>query len=95
MSDPSLEPLRTMRHFNACHDDPIVFTTVDSLVAGSFASAFSILGTFLNACAIIALLNFSKTRYHVTTPFIVSLATSDFMFSAITLPILATKFFSR
>ena len=36
----------------------------------------------------------NRTRSHVTTPFIVSLAASDFVFSALTLPLLATKFFA-
>ncbi len=74
---------------------PIVFSMSESLLAGSVAVFCSVFGAVLNLVTIIALLNYSRTRYHVTTPFIVSLATSDLVFSSLTLPFLAIKFFAR
>jgi len=55
----------------------------------------SIAGTILNLTTILSLLNHKLVRQQPTTPFIISLATSDLIFSSATLPILATRFRER
>ncbi len=78
-----------------CSNVTFAFPPGDSLLAGVMASVSSVLGATANLTAIVALLSYPKTRSHITTPFIVSLAASDFVFSSLTLPILALKFFER
>ena len=41
------------------------------------------------------ILKYKPIRTHVTTPFVVSLSTSDMLFSALVLPILCIRFVSR
>ena len=67
----------------------------DAAAGGALASICCFLGALLNVCAVAGLLHFPKTRAHVTTPFVVSLAASDLCFSTVALPMLAIKFFAK
>ncbi len=78
-----------------CTGVPFAFSVGDSAAGGALAAVCCFLGTLLNLCAVAGLLHFPKTRAHVTTPFVVSLAASDLCFSVIALPMLAIKFFAR
>ena len=78
----------------SCNKTEYVFGRTEGILAGVFASLLSISGITANIITISALLNFQKTRNHVTTLFIVSLATSDLVFSMFTLPTLSTRFFT-
>ncbi|XP_040576322.1 protein trapped in endoderm-1 [Lepeophtheirus salmonis] len=72
-----------------------VFSGFDSKLAGISATLIGFLGFSLNLVIVLASLNYKKLRYDVTTPFILSLTTSDLLFSSLTLPILAIRFFSE
>lgn len=71
-----------------------VFGTLDQVLAGTTASMCSFFGTLFNLVTICALLNHRPLRIHVTTPFVISLATSDLLFSAVTLPLMAIRFYA-
>ena len=72
-----------------------VFSDYDSVLAGSSASVCSLLGMAFNIVTILALLNHTPLRRHVTTPFVISLAFSDFLFSFAVLPLMAIRFFAQ
>ena len=55
----------------------------------------SLLGMVLNGVTIAALLNHTPIRRHVTTPFVISLAFSDLLFSVTVLPVMAVRFFTE
>lgn len=76
-------------------NETLVFSNGDSIAAGVGATLCAIIGSVMNSATIVAILNYPRTRSHVTTPFVVSLACSDFIFSSLTLPTLAIKFFAR
>eukprot|EP00095_Tigriopus_kingsejongensis_P007204 maker-scaffold192_size271026-snap-gene-1.21 protein:Tk07204 transcript:maker-scaffold192_size271026-snap-gene-1.21-mRNA-1 annotation:"gustatory receptor trehalose 1" len=78
-----------------CQPEDFVFSSGDSMAAGIGASICAVLGSLMNFSTVVALLRYPKTRSHGTTPFVVSLACSDFIFSFLTLPSLAVKFFAR
>ena len=63
-------------------------------MTGSSAIVISILGILFNIITILALLNHAPIRKHVTTPFVISLAFSDFLFSCTVLPLMAIRFIS-
>lgn len=72
-----------------------VFDVTSTNVAFMFATSISVIGSVLNFIIIVAILQYKKTRRHVTTPFIVSVASTDLVYSAFILPILATRFYNR
>ena len=72
-----------------------MFTDVAADLAGSFGLIISIVGVVFNLLNILALLNYKPIRAHVTTPFVISLSTSDMLFSGLVLPILSIRFISR
>ena len=76
-----------------CEGRPSKFTWPQNYVAGSAAGVISITGASLNLITILALMGFTRTRAQITTPFIISLATADFVFSSVTLMFLSIKFF--
>ena len=78
---------------NTSHD--FMFTDVAADLAGSFGLIISIVGVVFNLLNILALLNYKPIRAHVTTPFVISLSTSDMLFSGLVLPILSIRFISR
>jgi len=75
------------------HD--FVFGQGASVFASVFAAIFSVTGFGLNLLVIVSLLLYRRTREHVTTPFIVSLSISDFIYSAFILPIFSIRFATR
>ena len=73
----------------------IIFDENISNVAAWAAVISSILGCIGNFLTILVLFWKSTLRTHSTTPFLLSLAFSDFCFSAFNLPILAARYFTR
>ena len=64
-------------------------------ILGSAATLISLLGMVFNVVTIAALLNHTPIRRHVTTPFVISLAFSDLLFSITVLPVMAVRFFTE
>ena len=75
-------------------ENDFAFSAIDSILAGSAATFLAFLGMTFNLITIFSLLNHLPLRKHVTTPFVISLAVSDFMFSTCILPIMAIRFYS-
>lgn len=73
----------------------ILIDETSSLIAAIFSVLIAILGTSCNLVTMIVILNRIKIRKHSTSPGIFYLALSDFIFSAICLPLQATRYFSR
>ena len=67
----------------------------ESILAGLGALLQAIAGTILNLLVILALLKTKQLRKEYLTPAIVSLALTDLLFSAVTLPMLAHRYFSQ
>eukprot|EP00095_Tigriopus_kingsejongensis_P001766 maker-scaffold339_size202159-snap-gene-0.9 protein:Tk01766 transcript:maker-scaffold339_size202159-snap-gene-0.9-mRNA-1 annotation:"hypothetical protein SINV_09496" len=72
-----------------------LFTETSSTVAAYFAMICSIFGIAGNLITIFVLLRTATLRRHSTTPFLISLAISDFIFSAFNLPLLGVRFHHR
>ena len=49
----------------------------------------------LNLLVIISLINYRRTRRHVTTPFIISLSVLDLVYAGLILPVYAARFGNR
>lgn len=64
-------------------------TTIFAAVA---ASIFTVVGVTGNLLTVVALLRCQKLRVHATTAFVISLAVSDLLFSAINLPLTASRY---
>lgn len=64
-------------------------TTIFAAVA---ASIFTVIGVTGNLLTVVALLRCQKLRVHATTAFVISLAVSDLLFSAINLPLTASRY---
>ena len=71
------------------------YSTEESIIAGVAATFQGIAGTFLNFLFIVAVLKHANLRKEYLTPSIISLATTDLLFSAFTLPMLAIRYFSQ
>ena len=69
------------------------YSTAESIIGGLGATFEGIAGTFLNALVILALLKNASLRKEYLTPSIVSLATTDLLFSMVTLPMVAIRYF--
>ena len=96
--DSCLSYLEKMSNITQCSnvsDPDFVFGIPETLAAGSSATLLGILGLLSNLITICALLLHAPIRNHVTTPFVISLAFSDLLFSSTILPLLAIKFFSQ
>ena len=78
-----------------CNGTDIVFSEIEAYITGSGATLLSFLGLTFNLITICALLLHVPVRNHVTTPFVISLACSDLLFSTTILPLQAIKFFNR
>ena len=79
---------------SSCNNADYVFDDGGlSIWAGTGATLCSIMGATFNLITIMALLNDLSMRKHITTPFVISLATSDLLFSIIILPLMAARFF--
>ena len=70
-----------------------VYSTTESVIAGVGSTILAIVGTFLNFLVILALLKCNKLRKEYLTPSVVSLATTDLLYSMLTLPMLALRYF--
>jgi len=81
---------------NLCKEDDFGdygFSQGASYAAGSFAAIFSAVGFLTNMITAISLMTCQKVREQNTTPFIVSLAVCDSLFSSVVLPQLSIRFF--
>ena len=72
-----------------------VYSEMQSTLGGVGATIESILGIILNLLVIVALVENPYIRKQYLTPAIVSLATTDLLYSFITLPMQAHNYFSR
>ena len=72
-----------------------VYSDGESILAGLGATFQSIAGTILNILVIVALLKNTILRKEYLTPAIISLSLTDLLFSVITLPALAHRYFSQ
>ena len=73
---------------------PFLYTPAEANVGGSFALLLSLAGFTFNLIVIAAIMNHRKTREQQMTPFIISLCSSDLIFSVATLPFYAIRFFA-
>ena len=71
------------------------YSDAESILAGLVAMLQAIAGTMLNLLVIVALLINTHLRKEYLTPAIISLSVTDLLFSVITLPALAHRYFSR
>jgi len=67
----------------------------DSIFITFCAIVFAVVGGILNLLVLVAILHYSTTRKHVTTPFIVSTTVSDLIYSVVLLPIMAMRFYHQ
>ncbi|KAH0956555.1 hypothetical protein HN011_003672 [Eciton burchellii] len=66
-----------------------------TIVAATCAIIFSIIGVLGNLVTVIALLKYTKLRRHATTAFVISLSVSDLIFSAVNLPLTASRYLNE
>ncbi|EFN87101.1 protein trapped in endoderm-1 [Harpegnathos saltator] len=59
------------------------------------AVIFSIVGVLGNLITVIALLRYTRLRRHATTAFVINLSISDLIFSAINLPLTASRYLNE
>ena len=73
------------QQFNMSSDCPDDYAFSDNSSNAAFiaASVFGVVGMVLNFTIIVSILSYSRTSRHVTTPYIVSCATADFIYSAV------------
>lgn len=71
------------------------YSDTESVLAGLGATIEAIAGSILNLLVIVALVKNSNLRKEYMTRAIVSLAITDFLFSIVTLPMLAHRYFSQ
>ena len=70
-----------------------VYSPAESIFAGLGATFQSITGFTLNLLVILALIRTPSIRKEYLTPFILSLAATDMIYSTFTLPIIAARDF--
>jgi len=70
----------------------IYYSRPATVFAAVAASIFTIVGVLGNLLTVVALLRCQKLRSHATTAFVISLAVSDLLFSAINLPLTASRY---
>ena len=71
------------------------YSDAESILGGLGATLEAIAGSILNLLVILALIRNAHIRKEYMTRAIVSLATTDFLFSIVTLPMLAHRYFSQ
>ena len=71
------------------------YSDAESILGGFGATIEAILGSILNLLVMVALVKNVNLRKEYMTRAIVSLATTDFLFSIVTLPMLAHRYFSQ
>lgn len=75
------------------NDGPYLTANTESIIGGVIIAVESAGGTILNFLVIVALLRNTKLRKEYITPFIISNAMTDLLFSTLTLPTLSIRFF--
>ena len=75
------------------NEPSFVYTDAQSIISGLIAALMSTAGTILNLLVILAILNNSKLRKDYLTPAIVSLASTDLVFSLAWLPFESLRLF--
>ncbi|KAG8040448.1 hypothetical protein G9C98_002444 [Cotesia typhae] len=66
-----------------------------TLTAAVCAILFSIVGVLGNLVTVIALMKYTRLRRHATTAFVISLSISDLIFSAVNLPLTASRYLNE
>ncbi|XP_034940177.1 protein trapped in endoderm-1 [Chelonus insularis] len=66
-----------------------------TIIAAVCAILFSVVGILGNAVTVIALLKYTRLRRHATTAFVISLSVSDLIFSAVNLPLTASRYLNE
>ncbi|KAK0168605.1 hypothetical protein PV327_002384 [Microctonus hyperodae] len=66
-----------------------------TITAATCAILFSIVGVLGNLVTVIALLKYTRLRRHATTAFVISLSISDLIFSAVNLPLTASRYLNE
>ncbi|XP_057323439.1 protein trapped in endoderm-1-like [Microplitis mediator] len=66
-----------------------------TITAAVCAILFSIIGVLGNLVTVIALLKYTRLRRHATTAFVISLSISDLIFSAVNLPLTASRYLNE
>ncbi|XP_031828526.1 trapped in endoderm 1 isoform X1 [Nomia melanderi] len=66
-----------------------------TIVAAVCAIIFSIVGVAGNLVTVVALLKYTRLRRHATTAFVISLSISDLIFSAVNLPLTASRYLNE
>ncbi|XP_014474408.1 PREDICTED: protein trapped in endoderm-1 [Dinoponera quadriceps] len=66
-----------------------------TIAAAICAIIFSIIGVLGNLVTVIALLRYTRLRRHATTAFVINLSISDLIFSAINLPLTASRYLNE
>ena len=103
-------PLNSSNYFNSCwtkinykeptpraltEDPGFVYSDEVAITIGSFQTLECIVGSILNLLVILAVLRSKDIRKEYITPSLLSIAITDFIFSAYSIPVSAIKFFSR
>ena len=78
---------------NNLTDSEWVYSEGESIFMGVFSSLQAIFGVALNLLVFCIFLMTPKFRKEYLTPFVLSLATTDLIYSLITLPTIATRYF--
>ncbi|KAI4494186.1 hypothetical protein M0802_009220 [Mischocyttarus mexicanus] len=73
----------------------IHFSRSATIFAAICAIIFSIVGIIGNLVTVIALLKYTRLRRHATTAFVISLSVSDLIFSAVNLPLTASRYLNE
>ena len=73
----------------------IIFSPTETTILGVSAIILALLGAMANGLLMLSLLLAPRIRALSTTPFIISLCTTNLLFSIYSLPILAAKFLNR
>ena len=84
---------RFTRFANISNDTSFTYSGSEGVIGGLSAAVVSIAGTLLNLVIILAVLNNSHLRKEYLSPAIVSLATTDFLYSLGCLPIFSMNYF--
>lgn len=66
-----------------------------TIAAAVCAIIFSIVGVAGNLVTVIALLKYTRLRRHATTAFVISLSISDLIFSAVNMPLTASRYLNE
>ena len=87
--------LKVDHRSNLSQSTDYCYSMAESILGGLGATTEAIAGSILNFIVIFALTKNAHLRKQYMTPCIVSLATTDLLFSLVTLPMLSHHYFSR